>query len=77
MKTEEKLIIVEQVLEFAIGWTIGGVVHSVVKPKKGIDNILTTVGTAAIAFMAGRKFSQDFVEICEKKMDVDLKDRFL
>ena len=77
MKTEDKLIIVEQVLEFAIGWTIGGVVYSVVKPKKGIDNILTTVGTAAIAFTAGRKFAKEFVELCESKMDVDLKDRFV
>ncbi len=77
MKTEEKLIIVEQVLEFAIGWTIGGVVHSVVKPKKGIDNILTTVGSAAIAFVAGRQFAKEFVELCESKADVDLKDRFV
>ncbi len=77
MKTEDKLVIVEQVLEFAIGWTIGGVVHSVVKPKKGIDNILTTVGTAAIAFVAGRKFAKEFVEICESKADVDLKDRLV
>ena len=77
MKTEDKLVIVEQVLEFAIGWTIGGVVHSVVKPKKGIDNILTTVGSSAIAFVAGRKFAKEFVELCESKMDVELKDRFV
>lgn len=77
MKTEDKLVIVEQVLEFAIGWTIGGVVHSVVKPKKGIDNILTTVGSSAIAFVAGRKFAKEFVELCENKMDVELKDRFV
>lgn len=77
MKTEDKLVIVEQVLEFAIGWTIGGVVHSVVKPKKGIDNILTTVGASAIAFVAGRKFANEFVELCESKMDVELKDRFM
>lgn len=77
MKTEDKLVIVEQVLEFAIGWTIGGVVHSVVKPKKGIDSILTTVGTSAIAFVAGRKFCNEFVKICEDKLDVDLKDRFV
>ena len=77
MKTEDKLVIVEQVLEFAIGWTIGGVVHSVVKPKKGIDNILTTVGASAIAFVAGRKFAKEFVELCESKMDVELEDRFV
>lgn len=77
MKTEDKLVIVEQVLEFAIGWTIGGVVHSVVKPKGAIDSILTTVGTSAIAFVAGRKFCNEFVEICENKLDVDLKDRFV
>ena len=77
MKTEDKLVIVEQVLEFAIGWTIAGVVHSVVKPKKGIDSILTTVGTSAIAFIAGRKFNKEFVELCENKMDVNLKDRFI
>lgn len=77
MKTEDKLVIVEQVLEFAIGWTIGGVVHSVVRPKKGIDSILTTVGTSAIAFVAGRKFAKEFVELCENKFDVDLKDRLM
>lgn len=77
MKTEDKLVIVEQVLEFAIGWTIGGIVHAVVRPKKGIDSILTTVGTSAIAFVAGRKFGKEFNELCENKLDVDLKDRFV
>ena len=77
MKTEDKLVIVEQVLEFALGWTIGGVVHSVVKPKKGVDSILTTVGTAAIAFVAGRHFCKEFVELCDNKFDIDLKDRFV
>ena len=77
MKTEKALVIAENVMEFAIGWTIGGVVYSVVKPKKGIDSILTTVGTAAIAFVVGRKFCKEFTELCENKLDVDLKDRFV
>lgn len=77
MTKTDKIVIAEQVCEFAIGWTIGGVVHSVVKPKKGIDNILTTVGTAAIAFIVGRAFGNAVTEICDKKFGIDMEDKLV
>ena len=77
MKTEKVLVIAEQALEFAIGWTVGSVVHSTAKTKGCVDDILVTVGAGALAFIAGRAFCREFVKVCENKLDVDLKDRFV
>ena len=77
MSTEKKLIVAEQICEFAIGWTIGGITNAVVKPKGAFDGVLTTVGSMAIAFVVGRTFGKEFAEACDNKLGTDLKDRFV
>lgn len=77
MSKEKKLIIAEQVCEFAIGWTIGAAVTVVTQPKGVIDKALTLVGGSAIALVVGRKFNKEFVEICDKVFDVNLEDNFI
>ena len=74
MTKEKKLIIAEQVCEFAIGWTVGAVVMGVAKPEGTVNKLLTAIGGSAIALVVGRQFGKEFVEVCDKVLDVDLKD---
>jgi hypothetical protein len=77
MSKEKKLIVVEQVCEFAIGWTVGAAVMAVAQPKSALDKVLTSIGSTAIAYTVGRKFNKEFVEVCDQIFDVNLKDRFI
>lgn len=77
MTTKDKIIVAEQVCEFAVGWTVGGIVHSIVKPKGFVDNVFTSVGTVAIAFLAGRAVGKAFTEICDKNFDIDISDKLV
>ena len=77
MNTIDKLSIAKKVCGFAMGWTIGGIVNSVVKPKGAVDSILTMVGTATIALTAAPVFDKAWNEIfedviaeCEEDCDV-------
>ena len=77
MDTEKKLVIAEQVCEFAIGWTVGGIMLAAVKPKGVVDKTLTLIGSSALAFVAGRVFNKEFVEVCDNAFNVDLSDKFI
>ena len=77
MENEKKFIIVEQVCEFAIGWAIGAAATKLIEPEGAVNKALTLVGTSAIAWTIGRKFAGEFVNVCDKVFDVDLKDRFI
>ncbi|MBR5862206.1 MAG: hypothetical protein IKZ08_02655 [Bacteroidales bacterium] len=67
----------EQVGEFAIGFTVAAALDAVVKPKNAVHKAITMVGATAIAFVVGRKFGKDFVEVCDKEFGVDLTDRIV
>lgn len=74
MNTKDKLKIAKGVCEFAIGWTVGRVVGSVVEPKGAIDGILTWVGASAIAFVAGNAFEKEFDKFCENTVEDDVEE---
>lgn len=63
MKTEKKLNALELVCEFAIGFTVAAVIDSVVDTKGPVSKALTVLGTTAIAFVIGGKFSKEFADV--------------
>lgn len=75
MTKEKKLIIAEQVCEFAIGWTVGAVVMGVAQPEGTVNKLLTAIGGSAIALVVGRQFGKEFVEVCDAVLDTNLKDK--
>ena len=77
MDTEKKLVIAEQVCEFAIGFVVGVIVQGAVQPKGFVNKTLTFIGSSALAFVAGRVFNKEFVDVCDKVLDVDLSDKFV
>lgn len=77
MDTEKKLVIAEQVCEFAIGFVVGGIINAVAQPKGFVNKTLTLIGSSAIAFVAGRAFNKEFVDVCDQVFDVDLSDKFI
>lgn len=72
MNTKDKCKIVKGVCEFAIGWTVGRVISTVIQPKGAIDGILTWVGSSAIAFAAGGAFDKEFDKFVKAAYDVDM-----
>ena len=60
METKKTFETVGKIGAFGIGWAIGGMVHSIAKPKGVVDHALTTIGSMGIAFLAGRKFAEEY-----------------
>ena len=72
MNTKDKCKIVKGVGEFAIGWTVGRVVSTVIQPRGAIDGILTWVGSSALAFAIGGAFDKEFDKFCNAVYCVDM-----